>query len=222
MPEILKVNADYSEESVLTRAAAIVISGGVIAYPTETFYGLGVDATNEQAMRRIFDIKGRNFSNPISVIISERKNVYPLVRDVTRTAERLMDAFWPGPLTIVFTASAEVSPLLTAGSGKIGIRLSSHEGAGRIAQIMGRPLTATSANLSNQPECANAAEVIKQIGNKIDAIVDFGRTIGDKVSTVIDVSCDPPVILREGIISRQSIEKFINQVVSNKDKHQIN
>ena len=209
MPEILKVSADYSEESVLTRAAAIVISGGVIAYPTETFYGLGVDATNAQAIHKIFTVKGRNFHNPISLIIGERKNVYPLVRDVAPTAEKLMDSFWPGPLTIVFMASAEVSPLLTAGSGKIGIRLSSHKGARRIAQIMGRPLTATSANLSNQPECARADEVIKQIGNKIDAVVDFGRTIGDKVSTVIDVTCDPPAILREGAISRKIIEKYI-------------
>ena len=167
-------------------------------------------AEDETGFKSLFTVKGRDFHNPISVIIGERKNVYPLVRDVTLTAEKLMDSFWPGPLTIVFMASTEVSPLLTAESGKIGIRLSSHEGARRIAQIMGRPLTATSANLSNQPECARADEVIKQIGNKIDAIVDFGKTIGDKVSTVIDVTCDPPVILREGIISRQSIEKFIN------------
>jgi L-threonylcarbamoyladenylate synthase len=222
MPEILKIRADYPEESILTRAAAIVISGGVIAYPTETFYGLGTDATNEKAIRRIFDIKGRNFNNPISVIIGERKNVYPLVRDVPLTAEKLMDFFWPGPLTIVFTASTEVSPLLTAGSGKIGIRLSSHEEARRIAQILGRPLTATSANLSNKPECASAAEVIKQIGNKIDAILDFGKTIGGKVSTIIDVTCDPTVILREGIISRQSFEKVINQVSSDNDKYRIN
>ena len=209
MPEILKVSADYPEESVLTRAAAVVICGGVIAYPTETFYGLGVDATNVQAIHKIFTVKGRDFHNPISVIIGERKNVYPLVRNVTLTTEKLMDSFWPGPLTIVFMASAEVSPLLTAGSGKIGIRLSSHKGAMRIAQIMGRPLTATSANLSNQPECARATEVIKQIGNKIDAIVDFGKTIGDKVSTIIDVTCDPLVILREGAISRKIIEKYI-------------
>lgn len=209
MPEILKVSADYSEESVLTRAAAIVICGGVIAYPTETFYGLGVDATNVQAIHKIFTVKGRDFHNPLSVIIGEKKNVYPLVRKVTLTAEKLMDSFWPGPLTIVFRASAEVSPLLTAGSGKIGIRLSSHKGASRIAQIMGRPLTATSANLSNQPECARATEVIKQIGNKIDAIVDFGKTTGGKVSTIIDVTCDPPVILREGAISQKSIKKIL-------------
>jgi L-threonylcarbamoyladenylate synthase len=209
MPEILKVSADYSEESVLTRAAAIVLSGGVIAYPTETFYGLGVDADNEEAIRKIFEIKGRNFNNPISVIIGDKRDVYPLVHMVSNTAQELMDAFWPGPLTIVFESANHVSTLLTAKTGKIGIRLSSHKGARRIAQIMGRPLTATSANLSNQPECASAAEVMKQIGNKIDAIIDFGKTIGDKVSTIVDVTCDPPVILREGIILRQSIEKYI-------------
>ncbi|OGP88968.1 MAG: threonylcarbamoyl-AMP synthase [Deltaproteobacteria bacterium RBG_19FT_COMBO_43_11] len=210
MPEILKVSADYSEENVLKRAALIVISGGVIAYPTETFYGLGVDATNVQAIHKIFAVKGRNFKNPISLIIGQTEDIYPLVQDVPEAAQKLMSAFWPGALTIVFLAADNVSPLLTAGSGKIGLRVSSHPGARGIVQKLKRPLTATSANLSNQPECANAAEVIKQIGNNIDAIVDFGNTIGEKVSTVIDVTCDPPVILREGMISPQSIKEFIN------------
>ncbi len=209
MPEILKISAQHSEEYIFTRAATILSESGVIAYPTETYYGLGVDATNEKAIQKIYEIKGRDIKNPISIIIGERKNVYPLVCDVTLTTEKLMDSFWPGPLTIVFLASAEVSAFLTAGSGKIGIRLSSHEGARRIAQIMGRPLTATSANLSNQPECALADDVIKQIGNKIDAIVDLGQTTGGNVSTVIDVTCNPPVILRKGTISQKAIEKIL-------------
>ena len=210
MPEILKVDADNSEERILTKAVEILANGGIIAYPTETFYGLGADATNEKAIEKIFAVKGRNFKNPISLIISQADDIYPLVQDLPETAQKLMAAFWPGALTIVFLAANNVSPLLTAGSGKIGLRVSSHPVAREIVQKLKRPLTATSANLSGAPECAKASEVAEQIGNIIDAIVDLGDTPGTKGSTIIDVTCDPPVILREGAISRKTIEKFIN------------
>lgn len=211
MPEILKVGADNSEERILTQAAEILAKGGIIAYPTETFYGLGADATNEKAIEKIYTIKGRNSNNPISIIIGSAENLYTLVHNVPLAAQKLMQAFWPGALTIVFQASNKISPLLTAGTGKIGIRLSSHHGAQVIAQRLGRPLTATSANLSGAPECTQASEVAEQIGDKIDAIVDLGQTTGDKVSTIIDVTCDPPVILREGTITRQSIENIFRK-----------
>ena len=209
MPEILKVSADNSEESVLSSAAAIVARGGVIAYPTETFYGLGADATNEQAVKKIYKIKGRNFINPISIIIGRTENLYPLVQNVSSAAQKLIQAFWPGALTIIFKASDGVLPVLTAGTGKIGVRISASYAAQVIAQKLEHPLTATSANLSGKPECSRASEVAKQIGNKIDAIVDFGPTIGNKVSTIIDITCNPPEILREGTITRQSIENIL-------------
>ncbi len=210
MPEILKVDADNSEERILTKAVEILANGGIIAYPTETFYGLGADATNEKAIEKIFAVKGRDFKNPISLIIGQADDIYPLVQNIPQTAKKLMAAFWPGALTIVFPAADNVSPLLTAGSGKIGLRVSSHPIAREIVQKLKRPLTATSANLSGAPECAKASEVAEQIGDKIDAIVDLGDTPGMKGSTIIDVTCDPPVILREGAISRKTIEKFIN------------
>jgi L-threonylcarbamoyladenylate synthase len=194
----------------LSKAVEILANGGIIAYPTETFYGLGADATNEKAIEKIFAVKGRNFKNPISLIISQADDIYPLVQDLPETAQKLMAAFWPGALTIVFLAANNVSPLLTAGSGKIGLRVSSHPVAREIVQKLKRPLTATSANLSGAPECAKASEVAEQIGNIIDAIVDLGDTPGTKGSTIIDVTCDPPVILREGALSRKTIEKFIN------------
>ena len=209
MPEILKVSDKNSEEVILTKAAEIVAGGGIIAYPTETFYGLGADATNEKAIKKIYKIKGRNFINPISIIIGQTENLYPLVQSVPPAAQKLMQAFWPGALTIIFKASDVVLPVLTAGTGKIGVRVSGSNAAQAIAQKLGHPLTATSANLSGKPECSRASEVAQQIGNKIDAIVDFGPTTGDKVSTIIDVTCDPPEILREGTITRQSIEKIL-------------
>lgn len=205
MPRILKINTGHSEEDVIGSAAAIISRGGVIAYPTETIYGLGADATNEQAIRKIFEIKGRNFSNPVSLIIGRREDVHPLVRAIPKTAQKLMDAFWPGPLTIVFEAAGCVSPLLTAKTGKIGIRLSGHDGARQIALAAGKPLTATSANLSGLPECATADEVIAQIGDRLDAVVDLGNTSGTAGSTIIDTTTEQPVILRTGVISREEI-----------------
>jgi L-threonylcarbamoyladenylate synthase len=210
MPEILKIGDKNSEEIILTRAAEIIAHGGIIAYPTETFYGLGADATNEKAIQKIFAIKGRNFKNPISLIIGQTDNIYPLVQDVPQTAQKLMAAFWPGALTIVFLAANNVSPLLTAGSGKIGLRVSSHPGAQGIIQRLKRPLTATSANLTGAPECTRASEVAEQIGDKIDAIIDLGNTPGTKGSTIVDVTCTPVAILREGAISRKIIEKYID------------
>ena len=210
MPEILKIGADISEEIILTRAVEILANGGIIAYPTETFYGLGADATNEKAIENIFAVKGRNFKNPISLIIGQADDINPLVQDVPQTAKKLMAALWPGALTIVFSATDIVSPLLTAGSGKIGLRVSSHPIAMGIVRKLKRPLTATSANLSGAPECTRASEVAEQIGDKIDAIIDLGDTPGTAGSTIVDVTCRPPVILREGAISRKNIEKYIN------------
>lgn len=210
MPEILKADNPSSTEAVLTRAAEIITAGGVIAYPTETFYGLGADAENEEAIRKIYGVKGRNFNSPISVIIDSRENLYPLVQEVPSCALKLIDSFWPGPLTIVFKASDKILPLLIAGSGKIGIRVSSHPFAKALAQKTGRPLTATSANITAAKECSRAEEVLQQIGNKIDAIIDLGTTPGGLGSTIIDVTAVPPKILRNGVIDRLVISKSID------------
>jgi L-threonylcarbamoyladenylate synthase len=210
MPEILKIDDKNSEEIILTRAAEIIARGGIIAYPTETFYGLGADATNEKAIQKIFAIKGRNFKNPVSLIIGQTDDIYPLVQYVPQTAQKLMAAFWPGALTIVFSAADTVSSLLTAGSGKIGLRVSSHPGAQEIVQKLKRPITATSANLSGAPECVSASDVALQLGDKIDAIIDLGNSYGTIGSTIIDVTCTPLAILREGAIRRQTIERYID------------
>jgi L-threonylcarbamoyladenylate synthase len=212
MPKILKTGADSSEEQIIAKAAEILAAGSIIAYPTETFYGLGADATNEKAIQKIFAVKGRNFKNPVALIIGQPDDIHPLVQDIPETAKILMAAFWPGALTIVFSAADIVSPLLTAGSGKIGLRVSSHPIAQKIVQKIKRPLTATSANLTGMPECSLASEVAQQIGDKIDVIVDGGQTQGGKASTIIDVTCDPPVILREGAIGRKTIEKYVEVI----------
>jgi len=179
-------------------AAALLRKGGIIAYPTETFYGLGVDGTNEAAVERIFEVKGRDSNVPVSLIIGDLSALEGLVRSVPEAGRRIADAFWPGAVTIVFEAAPDVPEKLTAGTGKIGVRLTSHPVARAIARQLGRALTATRANRSGAGECLTAQEVFAVLGEDLDAVVDGGRTPGPPGSTIVDVTVDPPKVLREG------------------------
>jgi L-threonylcarbamoyladenylate synthase len=205
MRQVLKIDGQRPDESVIAEASSILGAGGVVAYPTETFYGLGADGHIKDAIKKIFVIKGRSFRNPISVIIGNATDVRGLVEEIPECALHLMEQFWPGALTIIFKASPDVSPLLTAGTGKIGIRLSSHPVAAALANRLGHPITATSANLSGKPECTSADEVIRGIGDQLDAVMDGGQTPGGLGSTIVDVTTDPPVILREGSIPKYKL-----------------
>jgi L-threonylcarbamoyladenylate synthase len=206
MTTIIKIDPDKPEAERIDEAVAILKSGGVIAFPTETFYGLGADARDEAAIDKIFGIKGRDFKNPILVVSGDRVHLDAFTADVPEDARKLMDRFWPGPLTIVFRAVTSVSPKLTAGSGKIGIRLTSHPIAMEISKRLGGPVTATSANLSGAPECSSAEEVLSQLEGKIAGLVDGGKTPGGKGSTIIDATVSPVKVLREGVIPAALIQ----------------
>lgn len=206
MTHIIQINSEHPEPDRIDEAVAVLKNGGVIAFPTETLYGLGADASNEAAIEKIFEIKGRDFKNPILVVIGDVTHLDAFAADIPEEAQKLMDRFWPGPLTIVFRAAPSVSPKLTAGSGKIGIRLTSHPVAMAIAERLGGPLTATSANLSGAPECSSAAEVLSQMEGKLDGVVDGGHTPGGKGSTIVDVTEYPPKVLREGMIPSSLIQ----------------
>ena len=209
MPEVLKIDLQNPDKSLITKAVHILEEGGVIAYPTETFYGLGADGHNETAIDRIFHIKGRDSNNPLSVIIGDMSILRNLAQEIPEVAARLMETFWPGALTLVFRASQNVSPRLTAGSEKIGIRISSHRIATALAKALQQPITATSANHSGASECTSAHEVIECIGHQIDVVIDGGLTAGGAGSTIIDITSNPPVILREGAISQVAIHKTL-------------
>ncbi|MDA8126689.1 MAG: L-threonylcarbamoyladenylate synthase [Deltaproteobacteria bacterium] len=192
-------------DAAIAESVQILRRGGVLAFPTETFYGLGADATSESAVDRLFQVKGRDFSNPVAVIVADESAVTPLVEEIPAAARVLMQAFWPGPLTLVFKASAAVLPRLTAGTGKIGIRVSSHPVARLLAAGLEGPLTATSANLSGGPECSSARDAAVTFGDALDAVVAGGKTEGGRGSTILDVTVTPPVVLREGVISQNRI-----------------
>ncbi|MFZ4437434.1 MAG: L-threonylcarbamoyladenylate synthase [Syntrophales bacterium] len=209
MTLFLKIDPGKPDEEKLAEAVHILLTGGITAFPTETFYGLGADAQNEAAVEKIFRIKGRDFRNPIALIVADNREVSPLVEEIPAIAEILMQKFWPGPLTLIFRAAPSVSSRLTAGTGKIGIRVSSHPIARLLAAHLAGPLTATSANLSGEPECSSADAVIRTLGDLPDAIIDGGHTPGGSGSTILDVTVSPPQILREGVIPGNLIRTIL-------------
>ena len=205
MPEVLEIDPRGPEPHLIARAAAILKAGGVVAFPTETFYGLAADAANEKAVGKIFRIKGRGFGNPIALIIAGDRHLTGLVEEIPDAARILMRAFWPGPLTLVFKASPKLIPKLTAGTGRIGIRVSSHPIAASLAEALDGPITATSANRSGAAENVSAREVLQILGEDLDAVIDGGATPGGRGSTFLDVTADPPVVLREGAVPKERI-----------------
>jgi L-threonylcarbamoyladenylate synthase len=210
MPLILNIDPVHPDKPTLGKAVDILRSGGIIAYPTETFYGLGVDAENREAIEKIFPVKGRDFKNPVALIMGDEEPLTRFASYVPAYGHTLMERFWPGPLTLVCKATPAVSDILTAGSGRIGIRISSHPIARLLSQILGRPMTATSANLSGHPECTAASDVIEQIGEWIDAVIDGGKTPGGLGSTILDVTGNAPVVLRAGVVSETAIREVLN------------
>jgi L-threonylcarbamoyladenylate synthase len=195
----------------VARAAEVIRAGGVVACPTESFYGLAVNATDEGAIRRLFHIKGRSAHKPVLLLVAGREQVDPYVDHVPPVAERLMDTFWPGGLTLVLRAARTVSPLLTAGKGKIGLRLSGHPLPTALAGAVGFPITGTSANLSGEPACRSAEQVFQVFGKRVDLILDGGEAEGKAGSTVLDATTDPPQILRAGLVTREALEPIVGK-----------
>jgi len=180
----------------LEKAAEIILRGGLVVYPTETFYALGANALNKKAVEEIFKVKKRPLSKPIPIIIADKSWLKDIVIEVPEVAIHLIKKYWPGPLTIVFRASNKLPSNLTGGTGKIGIRVCSHPLAQRLVSLVNVPITATSANISGEPP-PNSIESISL--NGID-IIDGGPVLGRVPSTIIDVTSTPPVILRQGAI----------------------
>ncbi len=213
MTILLTINPRNPEPERIAAAVAVLREGGVIAYPTETFYGLGALARNETGVEKIFAIKGRAFNNPVAVIIADENDLPALVTEIPAKATILMRRFWPGPLTMVFGAAPAVSARLTAGTGKIGIRVSSHPIAALLVRELGAPLTATSANRSGEPENSTAQGVINSLGPLPDAIIAGGETPGQHGSTILDVTVSPFRILREGAVAANLIHAISEMTI---------
>jgi L-threonylcarbamoyladenylate synthase len=200
-------------EGQLPEAVDILRGGGIVAYPTDTVYGLGADATNEEAVLKIFDTKKRPLESAIPLLLSDTSDIANVARDIPDIAWRLAERFLPGGLTIVLYRLSSVSPVITGGSPKIAVRVPDHPIPIELIEMLGRPITGTSANLTGRSNPLTAEDVREQLGDSIDLIIDGGRCPGDITSTVIDLTADPPVIVRQGAVSRDEIESMCEVTV---------
>jgi len=205
MIEVVKIDHAEPPQRGIRKAASIIEEGGIIAFPTESFYGLGAAATNSSALQGLFQVKKRDASLPILVLISSIKELSAYVASIPPKALELAMLFWPGGLTLVFEASQDLPPLLTAGTGKIGIRISGHPVAHALTLAVKIPITGTSANISGKRPCTTAEQVVRLFKTQVDLVLDGGVTKGIHPSTVLDVTRDPPLLIRQGIIRAEEI-----------------
>ena len=200
-------------EATRTLAAEIISNGGLIAFRTDTFYGIGADPLNEEAVARIKSLKGREEGKPILLLIADRLDVDPLLSARPFLFEVLAEKFWPGPLTIVVPAAADLPDEITAGTHSVGLRLPDDVEVRKLLSICGGRLTATSANLSGNAPATSALHVEKYFPTGIDLIIDGGVVSVTKPSTVIDVTVNPPKLIREGGVSKAKLKSVVPELV---------
>jgi L-threonylcarbamoyladenylate synthase len=204
---LFKIDSEESLIKGLNEAVTIISKGGIVAFPTESFYGLGVDATNPNAVKMLYKIKKRDPDLPVLILISSLRELPKYVVSIPPVAKKMGKKFWPGGLTIIFQSSPTLPSVLTAGKGKVGIRISGHPLTNALTKALNAPITGTSANISGRPPCITADQVVEYLGDNLDLILDGGVTEGKHPSTILDVTSDPPKILREGIIKVEEIAK---------------
>ena len=203
------LQSDSMSDNDFALILSILRRGGVIGFPTDTAYGLGVDPFNTSAVKRIFEIKGRTEAKPILLLVSSMNMAEsiiepnPLFHDIVRQ-------FWPGPLTVIVRAAETVPEIITAGTKTVGIRWPAARFANALVDRCNHPLTATSANRSGLPAAITAEEVAAQLGNSVDALIDGGVLSTRVGSTLLDLTLDPPVLVREGPVSFQSLHEFLD------------
>ena len=194
----------------LARIAATIAGGGVIAFRTDTFYGLGADPFNVSAVQKIRELKGREDDKPILVVISDAKEIDRLISHRSQAFNNLTGRFWPGELTIIGQAASSLADELTAGTKTVGVRLPDDDTVRALIEACGGALTATSANVSGQPPARSTAEVESYFGERIDLIVDGGATTSESPSTVIDATADEIKLVREGLIPWSEVSSALH------------
>ena len=210
--QCLKVDKTNPEQAVLAEAARILARGGLVAFPTETVYGLGANGLDESAVTRIFQAKGRPADNPLILHIASQDDVSRLVKRIPANARVLMDTYWPGPLTIVLERQEHIPDAVTAGLGTVAVRLPDSLIARELIRLAGVPIAAPSANLSGRPSPTTADAVLADMDGKIDAIVDGGSCAIGVESTVVDCTTPVPTLLRPGGITLEMLQATLGEV----------
>ena len=212
---MLKVSESGGNEYVLNKAAKIIRAGGLVAFPTETVYGLGGDAKNARSARRIYRAKGRPSDNPLIVHIASTDQLTEAAEDIPETAYVLAEAFWPGPLTLILKKKRTIPRHTTGGLNTVAVRMPDNEVARELIIRSGCLIAAPSANVSGGPSPTCAEHVYNDLEGRIDAIIDGGEVSVGLESTIVDLTSDVPVILRPGVITRDMLEQAMGKVVLN-------
>ena len=196
---------DASSEQAIAEASRVLREGGIVAFPTETFYGLGVIYNDIQALKRLYELKGRPKDKAMPVIIGDRKLLPLVASSINSAEERISKRFWPGPVTLLMPALNDLPDFLTAGTGRVAVRVPGKSFALDLARAIGLPVTATSANTSGLPPADTPRDVIEYFGDGLDLLIDGGKTPGGMPSTIVQASDDGIRILRRGVISDKEI-----------------
>ncbi len=201
------------EYEKLKEPAKIIRSGGIVVFPTETVYGIGTNGLDENAVKRLYDIKNRPLTKPISLLVSDMTMINEVAQDISELEYRLMESFFPGPLTLILQKKNIVPDILTANQDTVGIRMPSCEITRKLVQFANVPIAAPSANISNKPSGTNLNDIMPDFKNKVDYFIDAGESKLGIASTIVKVINDIPHILRQGSITKEQIEKVIGKEV---------
>ena len=212
MTDIIRVAADNPDPTAIARAAECLRDGGLVAFPTETVYGLGVNALDRAAVQRLFAAKQRPSNDPLIVHVGSFASIAPLVSRVPKSARSLARHFWPGPLTMIFPRSALVPDEVTAGLPTVAIRVPAHPVARALIDAAAVPVAAPSANLFSRPSPTQASHVVDDLDGRIDLVLDGGSTTIGVESTVLDLTSDAPTVLRPGAVTIEMLRKVIRRV----------
>ena len=212
MTVLVRLDPERPDSDLIESAASIIRSGGLVAFPTETVYGLGADAMNEAAVQRVFEAKGRPADNPLIVHICSLEMLDRAAGRLSEKARLLAERFWPGPLTMVLDRNSRVAASVSSGLDTVAVRMPGCRIALDLISSAGTPVAAPSGNTSGRPSPTTAAHVLRDLGGRIDMILDGGTTNIGIESTVLDVTTEPPLILRPGWITREQLAESIGQV----------
>jgi L-threonylcarbamoyladenylate synthase len=205
MTRIVAIDPVQPQSDRIAEALEVLRGGGLVIYPTRCLYGVGGDATNPAAVEKVFDAKGRPKNQPVAVICGKDALIARIVETVPPLAKRIMDRFWPGSVTIVMKANKTLPPLLTAGTGRIGVRRPAQAVAAALAAALDRPITATSANRSGSEGCYRVEDLSPEVLAHVDLVLDAGDLDGGVGSTVVDAGGEAPIIIREGLVAAEEI-----------------
>ena len=215
--KILKIDREHPSQEAIQKAVSTIREGGLVVFPTDTFYGLGADAQNKVAVERIYQVKGREAEKPILVVVSGIEGASALATEILPAARQLMERFWPGPLTLLLSARPNLPSVLLGGEDKIGVRIPNHPVALALLKEWSGPLTATSANPAGRESPLTAEEVAESLGGKVDLILDAGPTPGGQASTIVDATLRPPRLVRAGAISFDTVMEALGLTLT--DQH---